>query len=694
MPFLSRAAVAVEDGPSAPEGNSSDNELNQPAAVIDASVAIDQSTVSQSTVSQSTINQSRLGALLDSAQGEVNPTLIEGVSFSPQSRSPLLSSHSTGQPLDDAALQEPQFSSAIAAVPADSDEAEADESMGFTIEVQAQADESQKLEDMEDFRRLVQEAQSQLPEPTSESASEIESDSATKVAQNENLPTLEEGTPSAPPVAPPSESAPPAESIPSAPVDAGVDDAVEGMDTDEDSNANEDTGIEESSETEDAAIAPIPAGTEINGVMNRLISDPNPLSFPVSRDEVEVDRSPVITLEEAIQLAYQNNQTLQSSILQLDQAEAALDEAKAALLPSATVQSTLRNQQSGGVEDTRLDTDFQVSYNLLTGGSRRASIRAAELQQQVSALAVEAQQEQLRLVTANLYYALQEAAEQIRINQSFVDEAARNLDDSELRQDVGVGTRFDVLRADVQLANAQQSLVQSQFNERIARRDIARLLNLPPTAGLETTPVVRAEDWPLDLEESILLAFQNRAELEQQLLQADISEEQRQIALAAVRPQLSLFATYGLDFTVDSDLPNGGDFGDLDDNTNFGLQLNWTLFDGGASRAAARQQEIAAKISEEQFSENLDQVRFDVEQAYFNIRANETNIDTSNGAVIQAEAALELANLRLQAGVGTQLDVLSAQTELTQAQVNNVTAILGYNRALVAIQRAISNLDL
>ena len=77
------------------------------------------------------------------------------------------------------------------------------------------------------------------------------------------------------------------------------------------------------------------------------------------------------------------------------------------------------------------------------------------LQQQVRALAVEAQQEQLRLVTANLYYALQETGEQIRINESFVNEAERNLRDAELRQEVGVGTRFDVLRADVQLANAR-----------------------------------------------------------------------------------------------------------------------------------------------------------------------------------------------------------------------------------------------
>lgn len=73
------------------------------------------------------------------------------------------------------------------------------------------------------------------------------------------------------------------------------------------------------------------------------------------------------------------------------------------------------------------------------------------------------------------------------------------------------------------------------------------------------------------------------------------------------------------------------------------------------------------------------------------MQSNRENIATSQVAVAQAQEALDLANLRLQAGVGTQLDVLTAQRELTEAEVNNVTAILGYNRALVAIQRAVSN---
>ncbi|MBD0334281.1 MAG: TolC family protein, partial [Cyanobacteria bacterium Co-bin13] len=93
-----------------------------------------------------------------------------------------------------------------------------------------------------------------------------------------------------------------------------------------------------------------------------------------------------------------------------------------------------------------------------------------------------------------------------------------------------------------------------------------------------------------------------------------------------------------------------------------------------------------------QFADTRNGVRLEVEQAYFNLVANQDNIGTAELAVEQAREALELAQLRFDAGVGTQLDVLSATRELTEAEGNLVRAILGYNRSLAALERAISNL--
>lgn len=433
-----------------------------------------------------------------------------------------------------------------------------------------------------------------------------------------------------------------------------------------------------------------------------LLADPNPISVPTLESEIILQEGDEreISIEEAIELAYFNNQDLQVSLLELEQAEATLAEARAAFSPVVTTSADLTAQESDSTQtifgtvgedgvDTTLNASVGVRYDLFTSGQRAATLRAAQEQVRLSELEVDRRREELRLETTSLYYDLQESGEQIRINQSFVEEAQRNQRDNELRRQAGVGTRFDVLRADVQLANAQQDLIQSQAQQKIARRNLARLLNFPSTLNINATPVPAPDNWEstyerwgLTLEDSILLAFQGRVELEQQLAQREISTQQARAARAANGPQVSLFANYSWSDLLD----------DSSDTYNFGAQFNMVLADGGAARARARQQEANADIAEERFSEVLDQVRFEVEQAYFTLRSNEENVITARTAITQATTALELANLRLDAGVGTQLDVLTAQSELTQAEGNWVSAALGYNRALASLQRAVSNL--
>jgi outer membrane protein TolC len=333
-----------------------------------------------------------------------------------------------------------------------------------------------------------------------------------------------------------------------------------------------------------------------------------------------------------------------------------------------------------------LNAFVDVNYDLYTMGQRQATIRAAEEQVRFSELEVKRRQEQLRLDTANLYYTLQQAREGIRINQAFLDEASENLRTSRIRQQEGVGTQFDVLRAEVQFANARQNLIQSQSDEKVAQRDLARLLNLPPMVAVQSTPVKLQGEWPLSLDDSIITAFENRPELDQALAQKAISEQQAIAARTANGPRVSLFGNYTQQNVVNQDL------GWLDDYS-FGARVSMRVFDGGAARARARQQQRNADIAAQQFSQTVDQVRFDVEQAYYNLQANQENITTAEVAVGQAKEALRLANLRFDAGVGTQLDVLQAQSEVTQAEVNYVQAVLGYNRSIVALQRAVSNLE-
>jgi OMF family outer membrane factor len=431
-----------------------------------------------------------------------------------------------------------------------------------------------------------------------------------------------------------------------------------------------------------------------------LNQDANPLLFPTTPEEVEVLGTQPITLEQALELAQRNNRELQIAQRELEQSIAGLREARAALYPtldagtSVTVQENQDNPLAGNplfnIEepdpaDTTLRGTLQLNYDLFTSGQRSASIRAAEATVRLRELLLEQTVEELRVEVINNYYDLQEADEEVRIAQATVDEAQQSLQDAQALERAGLRTRLEVLQAEVDLANFQQELNQALSAQQVARRQLVRRLNLSEHVNLSAAdPVETAGMWNLSLEESIVLAYRNRAELEQQLLQREVANQQRRIALSGIGPQVSLFADYDV-----SNVLNTND--DWTDQYRFGVQLQWRLFDGGAARARADQEEAGIAIAEEQFADTRNQVRLEVETAYYNLLTNAASIETAQLAVTQAEEALRLARLRFGAGVGTQVDVLRQQTDLARAERNLVRAIVGYNRSLANLQRAVSN---
>lgn len=424
----------------------------------------------------------------------------------------------------------------------------------------------------------------------------------------------------------------------------------------------------------------------------------NPLLIQTQPEEVEILGVQPVSLENAVELAYRNSPELQIVLLQLERSRAALREARAELWPTLDAIADIQaNNSASPVEPSPFTTNrddtttvatgrLQLNYDLGLSGGRRARIRAAEETLRNAELEVERVREQLRLDTINFYYNLQNAIEQIRINQTLLEQFERNLRDATLREEVGVGTRFDVLTARVEVANSRQALIQSQSDRNTAQRQLAAQLNLPPSINLTTLAVEIAGSWPLTLEESIVLAYQQRAELEQQLVQREISEQQRRIALSAVRPELSLFANY--------DIVQGFSTGaaEFDDGFTVGARLQWRLFDGGAAAASAEQRQRDREIAESQFTDIRNSVRVEVEQAFFDLNANQENISTNQLALQEAQEAVELANLRFNAGVGTQLEVLEAVSDLATAEGNLISSILNYNRALASLERAVSNL--
>ncbi|MBR8833568.1 MAG: TolC family protein [Stigonema ocellatum SAG 48.90 = DSM 106950] len=441
---------------------------------------------------------------------------------------------------------------------------------------------------------------------------------------------------------------------------------------------------------------PAPAGSSVQ-VPDYLNANPNPLQFPTRPEEVRIQGTQPITLAQALELARRNSQDLQVALLNLERQKYAVREAQAALYPTANLTARVtrsRNSQQeqnarGQLVDSPATSNFsssaEVNYFLYTSGRRLASIRQAEEQQRFYELEVEKTSEDLRLNVTTDYYALQSADEQVRIYQASVLNYQASLRDAQALERAGVGTRFDVLQAQVNLANAQQQLTNAFAQQRIVRRQLSQRLSLPQSVDISAAdPVQLAGLWNQTLEESIVLAFQNRPELAEQLAQRNIAEQQRRQALAQLGPQISLVGQYQLQEPFNQNIG-------LKDIYSLQVQASLNLFDGGAQRASADQARIQIRIADTQFATQRNTARLQVEDAYFRLQSNLLNVQTSTTALAQARESLRLARLRFQAGVGTQTDVINQEAFLTTAEGNRVTAILDYNRALAQLQRYVTS---
>ncbi|BAZ04621.1 TolC family protein [Calothrix sp. NIES-3974] len=442
-------------------------------------------------------------------------------------------------------------------------------------------------------------------------------------------------------------------------------------------------------------------------------SDPgktSPAVIPVKNQSPEHPPTPhppktelqSLTLEQALEIAKQNNPEFQSALLRVKRSQAVLREAQAEWYPKVNINGVIENTRSAsdqlavekGVAPPNTDeavTQFtgqaELRYSIFTSGRRSATVREAEERLRVDKLDVEAKYQTLRLNTTLRYYDLQAADEQVRISKSAVENAQASLRDAQALEQAGVGTRFDVLRSQVNLANAQQDVTNALSQQSIARRRLATLLSLPSNVNIVTAePVKIAGLWDAPLEPTIIQAFERRSELQQRLAERNIAQQRRRQALSAKGPQVDFVATYDLLDQYNDDIS-------VTDGYSIGVRASLNLYDGGAAKARANQAKTDMAIAETNFASQRDQIRFEVEQFYSQLQSSQENVQTATLALEQAKEALRLARLRFQAGVGTQTDVISAENDLTRAEGNRITAILDYNRAFANLERAVGTVS-
>ena len=442
---------------------------------------------------------------------------------------------------------------------------------------------------------------------------------------------------------------------------------------------------------------------------------PPPLALPEEPAQVRIHELRPLTLEEALQLAEFNSPTLKAAASQVDQAKSSLRSAIAAWYPTVDLTSsalpeyfasysyrnpdfvtpdpstgTTNNELYGS--EWRLNGRLRVSWDLINP-ARVPEIAAARDRFERARHAYLIALRDLRLETETAYFNLQEADEGVRIGQAGVKASLVSLRDARARFNAGVNTKLEVLEAETQLARDRNLLATNLGQQELRRRNLAVVLDLPqqvtPTAASPSRPLGL---WQSSLQDSIVAAFNYREELDQLILDISVNNSRANASLAAVQPVLSFVnsttasRTQGQTNQTSVSPIDQGDFSYGVQNSS-ALTATWRLFDGGRARAEYRRSKQAADQSRFNFAQTRDQIRFQVEQSFLGLRTAVQNIDTTASEVLSSRESLRLAQLRVQAGVTTQREVVNTQRDLTQAELKYARAIRDYNTNLSELSR-------
>ncbi|MFM8258522.1 MAG: TolC family protein [Vulcanococcus sp.] len=448
-----------------------------------------------------------------------------------------------------------------------------------------------------------------------------------------------------------------------------------------------------------------PAATRLAPDLQRLAA-PASLALPTNVEQVRIQALRPLALSDVENLTEVNNPELKAIASQVDQAQSNLRAQLAAWYPTLNLNLQNFPGYNGGNQRTKsVGTGFDSRY---TYSSRWSMASALSAQwdlinpQRVPQVAAARDQfekaknqylialRETRLRSSQAYFKLQFSDDRVRIGQESVRASLVSLRDARARFQAGVATKLEVLQAETQLARDQQLLTDAIAAQSTARRDLARLLDLPQNITPTAKEPLRALGvWTPSLQESIVAAFAFREELDNALLDISVSNSQANSALGAVQPFLSLVNSltttrYQGTEQVIVDLP--GSSGWAVEN-NIGLNLRWNIFDGGEARALYRQSKQKAQENQFRFAKTRDEVRFEVESSFFDLGRANRNIQTTSREVVSSREALRLARLRFQAGVSTQREVVDTQRDLTQAEVRYSQALSDYNSTLADLRR-------
>ena len=413
------------------------------------------------------------------------------------------------------------------------------------------------------------------------------------------------------------------------------------------------------------------------------------------------------TLEQAILTALQQNPTILEGRQEIERTKGLFIQLRAAAMPQIIGTGQFQDldphitnisgvrEQVGTSSINQFGTErsysLQVAANqvIFSGGRVPGQISSASFQRDSSYYAFRNAIDQVVATVRQQFYLVLLDRALIGVQEESVRLLQSQLQDQTNRFEAGTVPRFNVLQAQVALSNQIPLLITARNNYTISQLQLAKTLGLdfdprrgdrPPLEAVGELVYVPRE---MPVTQAIALAKENRPFLKQQKATVLSNNSQVGVARSGYFPQINALAGTEMRSSPFTDNIREARAGYI-----FGATGTWAIWDWGATFGQVKQAKAILEQSKIALDDDVRQVELEVQQAFANVLQGRELIKATEKSVEQAAEALRLATARLDAGAGTQLEVLDARTQLTTAQSNRLQALYTYNAAVAEFDRA------
>jgi outer membrane protein TolC len=417
-----------------------------------------------------------------------------------------------------------------------------------------------------------------------------------------------------------------------------------------------------------------------------------------------------LSLADCLNIAFAQNAEVLKSRQDIEAAIGLAIQTKAIVIPKVRASSDFSVRQDSNVDtlevpaipgvtggfpvinpgDQNWSAGIHLVQSLFEGGRMSASLKTARLLKEQALARHHAVLADVATEVRVAYYNVLLAEKEILVSEASVELLTRELEDSTRRFNAGIVPRFNVLRAEVELANARPKVSRARNAHRIAKNILVHALGYRVPADiwedipLQLTDTLEVPRFDLPVPRALALALERRPEL----IALRKTEELRRQGVVSARagylPRIEGYAGYSARKSMFS-----ADLGDEVQGWEAGVQATWNLFEGALTRGKVAEARALQERAEVETDETTRRIELEVRTAYSTLIEAWEVLESQRKVVEQAEEALRLARARSDAGTGTQLDVLSAQTALTDARTTEIRAQREYAVARTRLERAI-----